>query len=44
MTDPSRLWLERLGLVATIVLVYAVDVAYLLAGAWLGRPRAASTY
>ena len=40
----ASLCLERLGLVATIVLGYAVDAAYLLAVAWLGRPRAASTY
>ncbi len=39
----AALCLERLGLVLTIVLG-AVDVVYLLAVAWLSRPRAASAY
>lgn len=39
----AALCLERLGLVLTIALG-AVDVAYLLAVAWLSRPRAASAY
>jgi hypothetical protein len=38
------LCVERLGLVLTIALGYAVDIAYLLAVAWLSRPRAAAVY
>jgi len=40
----AALCLERLGLVLTIALGYALDVVYLLAVAWLSRPRAASAY
>jgi hypothetical protein len=40
----AALCLQWLGLVLTIALGYAVDVVYLLAGAWLNRPRAASAY
>jgi hypothetical protein len=40
----AALCLERLGLGLTIVLAYAVDVAYLVVVARLSRPRAASAY
>ncbi|MGH7400616.1 MAG: hypothetical protein ACRELW_24090 [Candidatus Rokuibacteriota bacterium] len=40
----ASLCLPRLGLVLTILLGYAVDIAYLLTVAWLSRPRAAATY
>jgi len=40
----AALCLERLGLVLTIALGYAVDIAYLLAVARLSRPRGAPAY
>jgi hypothetical protein len=38
------LCVERLGLVLTLVLGYAVDLAYLSAVAWWSRPRSAPAY
>ena len=34
------LFLERLGLVITVTLAYAVDIAYVVLVGWLSRPRA----